>query len=77
MPNFDAFNGDEKITVELVTVNEVKPVEIKEGATVKDLKQTLGLVNVKIIDEESNLLKDADVLENGTQYYVSTPKKNA
>lgn len=75
MPNFDALN-DEQIKVQIVTLNSVEDVEVTSTTTVKELKAKLGITNAKLIDEDSNLLRDNDTLEEGMQIYVSTPKKN-
>lgn len=75
MPNFDALN-DEQIKVQIVTLNSVEDVEVTSTTTVKELKARLGITNAKLIDEDSNLLRDNDTLEEGMQIYVSTPKKN-
>ena len=75
MPNFDAFNNDE-IEVELITLSGVQAVKATEGMTVKEFKEANNLVGTKIIDDDSNLLRDTDTIEEGMQLYVSTPKKN-
>lgn len=78
MPNFDALNEPEVVEfeVELVTLAGVKKVSVKEGMTVKQFKETNDLVGTKMIDEDSNVLRDSDTLEEGMQIYISTPKKN-
>lgn len=75
MPNFDALN-DETFNVELITLQEVKKVEVREGMTIKEFKSLNGISNATLIDEDSNRLRDNDTLEEGMQIYVSTPKKN-
>jgi len=75
MPNFDAFNNNE-IEVELITLSGVQAVKATEGMTVKKFKEANNLVGTKIIDDDSNLLRDTDTIEEGMQLYVSTPKKN-
>lgn len=75
MPDFDAFNQSE-VTVELITLSGVEKVTATEGMTVREFKETNGLVGKKIIDEDSNLLRDTDTIEDGMQLYVSTPKQN-
>ncbi len=75
MPNFDAFNNNE-IEVELITLSGVQSVKATEGMTVKEFKEANNLVGTKIIDDDSNLLRDTDTIEAGMQLYVSTPKKN-
>lgn len=75
MPNFDAFNSNE-VEVELITLSGVETVKATEGMTVGEFKQANNLVGKKIIDDDSNLLRDTDTIEEGMQLYVSTPKKN-
>lgn len=75
MPNFDAFNQTE-IEVELITLSGVQSVKATEGMTVRAFKEANNLVGTKIIDDDSNLLRDTDTIEEGMQLYVSTPKKN-
>lgn len=75
MPNFDAFNNNE-IEVELITLSGVQTVKATEGMTVKEFKEANNLVGTKIIDDDSNLLRDTDTIEEGMQLYISTPKKN-
>lgn len=75
MPDFNAFNQNE-IEVEVVTLSGVSTVKATEGMTVKKFKEANGLVGKKIIDDDSNLLRDTDTIEEGMQLYVSTPKKN-
>ena len=69
------FNQNE-IEVEVVTLSGVSTVKATEGMTVKEFKEANGLVGKKIIDDDSNLLRDTDTIEEGMQLYVSTPKKN-
>lgn len=76
MPNFDAFNEPETVQVEIVTLSGVRTVEATDGMTVKEFKEANGLAGTKIIDENSNLLRDNDIITSGMQLYVSTPKKN-
>ena len=75
MPDFNAFNQNE-IEVEVVTLAGVSTAKATEGMTVKEFKEANGLVGKKIIDDDSNLLRDTDTIEEGMQLYVSTPKKN-
>lgn len=75
MPNFDAFNNNE-IEVELIALSGVQAVKATEGMTVKEFKKAYNLVGTKIIDDDSNLLRDTDTIEEGMQLYISTPKKN-
>lgn len=73
--DFDALNQNE-VEVEIVTLAGIEKVTADEGTTVKDFKEAHGLVGTKIIDENSNPLRDSDVIREGMQLFVSTPKKN-
>lgn len=78
MPNFDAFSEPEKITVELITLSDIPAkLEVDKGMTVGEFKRINGLTKTKLINEESEVLRDSDVLVDGEQIYVATPKKNA
>jgi LysM repeat protein len=76
MPNFDALNESAEIQVELVTLAGVEKITAKEGMTVKEFKEANNLVGTKMIDDNSDVLRDSDIIEEGMQIYVSTPKKN-
>lgn len=77
MPNFDAFSEPEKITVELITLSDIPTkLEVADGMTVGEFKRINGLTGTKLINEESEVLRDSDVLNDGEQLYVATPKKN-
>lgn len=75
MPDFSQLN-EEQIKVQIVSLNSVEDIDITSATTVKELKAKLGITTAKLIDEDSNLLRDNDTLEDGMQIYVSTPKKN-
>lgn len=76
MPNFDALNESAEIQVELVTLAGVEKITATEGMTVKEFKEANNLVGTKMIDDNSDVLRDSDIIEEGMQIYVSTPKKN-
>jgi LysM repeat protein len=76
MLNFDALNESAEIQVELVTLAGVEKITAKEGMTVKEFKEANNLVGTKMIDDNSDVLRDSDIIEEGMQIYVSTPKKN-
>lgn len=76
MPNFDALNESAEIQVELVTLAGVEKITATEGMTVKEFKEANNLVGTKMIDDNSDVLRDSDTITEGMQIYVSTPKKN-
>lgn len=76
MPNFDALNEPAEIRVELVTLAGVEKITATEGMTVKEFKEANNLVGTKMIDDNSDVLRDSDTITEGMQIYVSTPKKN-
>lgn len=73
--DFDQLNETE-VQVELVSISGTRKVEATEGMTIKAFKEANGLVNAKLIDEDSNVLRDGDVVYEGMQIFVSTPKRN-
>lgn len=76
MLNFDALNESAEIQVELVTLAGVEKITATEGMTVKEFKEANNLVGTKMIDDNSDVLRDSDTITEGMQIYVSTPKKN-
>ena len=73
----NAFNEPEnKVTVEVVTLSGTKSYEVTEGMTVAEFKRQNGLDGFKIIDEDSNLMRDTDVINSDIQFFVSKPKQN-
>lgn len=76
MPNFDALNESAEIQVELITLAGVEKITATEGMTVKEFKEANNLVGTKMIDDNSDVLRDSDTITEGMQIYVSTPKKN-
>jgi len=75
MPDFDALERND-VTVEIVTLAGRQKVTAEEGTLVRDFKAANDLVGMKIIDEDSNVLRDSDTIKDGMQLYVSAPKKN-
>lgn len=75
--NLDAFNNERsEIEIEVVTLSGVEKKKTLEGTTVADFKRANGLVGTTIIDEDSEVLRDDDVLGESMQVFISTPKKN-
>lgn len=75
MVDFNALNSDE-VEVQLVTISGVETLTVDEGMTIKEFKEQNGLNGTRIIDENSTPLRDSDVVREGMQLFVSTPKKN-
>ena len=78
MPDFDKLDEVEvnEFEINLITLAGRKKVTVKEGLTVKEFKEQNDLVGCKLIDEDSNILRDSDEIEEGAQIYVSKPKEN-
>lgn len=75
--DLDAFNNERnEIEIEVVTLSGAEKKKTLEGTTVADFKRANGLVGTTIIDEDSEVLRDDDVLEESMQVFISTPKKN-
>lgn len=74
--DLDAFESREEIEIEVVTLSGSEKKKATAGMTVGDFKKLNGLVGTTIIDEDSEVLRDDDTLEEDMQVYISTPKKN-
>lgn len=75
MVDFSALDHND-VVVELVTLAGVEKVSATEGMTIKEFKEINGLNGKRIIDQDSNALRDSDTIKEGMQLFVSTPKKN-
>lgn len=73
--DFDALNQND-VTVEIVTLAGIEKVTATEGMSIKEFKEKNNLVGTKLIDENSNVLRDSDEVREGMQVFLSTPKKN-
>lgn len=86
MANFDEINNalnseeaeeKEMVSVELVTLSGIQNYEVEEGTTVKDFKAAHGLSSdVKIVDEDGDVLRADDTIDDDISLFISTPKKN-
>ena len=76
--DFDALERPEReeLEVEIVTFSGRQTKKVLEGTTVGDFKAANGLTGNTIVDEDSNILRDDDVIEEDMQVYISQPKKN-
>ena len=74
--DLDAFESREEIEIEVVSLSGSEKKKATVGMTVGDFKRLNGLVGTTIIDEDSDVLRDDDTLEENMQVYISTPKKN-
>ena len=64
------------VTVELVSLSEVKEIVIAKDTTIGQFKNDNELVNVKITDKDGVLLDDSDTITADTTLYVSASKRN-
>lgn len=71
-------NQQEKdtVNVELITLSGVKTIEVEEGMTIKEFKEMNGLIDVKIVNDDGDVLTNNDIIDEDTQLFISTPKKN-
>lgn len=87
MANFNDINEtlsnnrveEEKDTysIELVTLSGVQNYEVEEGTTIRQFKEAHGLSSdVKIVDEDGDVLRANDVIDDDMSLFISTPKKN-
>lgn len=66
----------EEIKIELITLSGIQNYTIEAGMTVKEFKDAHGLEDVKIVDEDGDVMRSNDVFEEDGKYFTSTPKKN-
>lgn len=69
-------NEREEVEIELITLSGVQNYTIEAGMTVKEFKEAHGLDDVKIVDEDGDVMRSNDVFEEDGKYFTSTPKKN-
>lgn len=69
---------DEKkeVKIELITLSGIQNYTIEAGMTVKEFKEAHDLDNVKIVDEDGDVMRSNDIFEEDGKYFTSTPKKN-
>lgn len=74
--DFDALEAKPEVKVQIVTVGGHDDYEVKEGTTVKELREMAGLnSNVKMIDENNKVLSDRDVITGDAQIFASPAKE--
>lgn len=66
----------EEVKIELITLSGIQNYTIEAGMTVKEFKDAHGLEDVKIVDEDGDVMRSNDVFEEDGKYFTSTPKKN-
>lgn len=66
----------EEVKIELVTLSGIQNYTIEAGMTVKEFKEAHDLDDVKIVDEDGDVMRSNDVFEEDGKYFTSTPKKN-
>jgi len=64
------------VTVELVSLSEVKEIVIAKDTTIGQFKSDNELDNVKITDTDGVLLEDTDTITANTTLYISASKRN-
>ena len=66
----------EEVEIELITLSGIQNYTIEAGMTVKEFKEAHDLDDVKIVDEDGDVMRSNDVFEEDGKYFTSTPKKN-
>ena len=66
----------EEVEIELITLSGIQNYTIEAGMTVKEFKEAHGLEDVKIVNEDGDVMRSNDVFEEDGKYFTSTPKKN-
>lgn len=66
----------EEVKIELITLSGIQNYTIEASMTVKEFKDAHGLEDVKIVDEDGDVMRSNDVFEEDGKYFTSTPKKN-
>lgn len=66
----------ENVEISLVTLAGVRNYTVVEGTTVAEFKRANDLAGSKLSDEDGNLLRDTDILEEDMEIFVSAAKKN-
>ena len=66
----------EEVKIELITLSGIQNYTIEAGVTVKEFKETYDLDNVKIVNEDGDVMRSNDLFEADGKYFTSTPKKN-
>lgn len=69
-------NEAEEVKIELITLSGIQNYTIEAGMTVKEFKEAHDLDDVKIVDENGDVMRSNDVFEEDGKYFTSTPKKN-
>ena len=66
----------EEVKIELITLSGIQNYTIEAGMTVKEFKDAHDLDDVKIVNEDGDVMRSNDVFEEDGKYFTSTPKKN-
>lgn len=74
-------NAEEKdptdvLKVELITLSGLQEYEVEEGMTIKEFKEKHNLNDVKMVNEDGDVMRNNDIIECDSQFFISTPKKN-
>ena len=60
----------------MITLSGIQNYTIEAGMTVKEFKDAHDLDDVKIVNEDGDVMRSNDVFEEDGKYFTSTPKKN-
>lgn len=67
---------EDLVKVELITLSGLQEYEVEEGMTIKEFKEKHNLNEVKIVNEDGDVMRNNDIIECDSQFFISTPKKN-
>ena len=68
--------AEDLVKVELITLSGLQEYEVEEGMTIKEFKEKHNLNEVKIVNEDGDVMRNNDIIECDSQFFISTPKKN-
>lgn len=74
--NNDSVEEKDTVTVELITLSGVQNLEVEEGMTIKEFKETNNLDGMKIVNEDGDVMNNNDTIDFDSQFFISAPKKN-
>ncbi len=76
LENSEERDAEDLVKVELITLSGLQEYEVEEGMTIKEFKEKHNLNEVKIVNEDGDVMRNNDIIECDSQFFISTPKKN-
>lgn len=65
-----------KAKITLISLNGSKVDEVTVGMTVGDLRAKFGIADSTLVDENSRVLSNSQVITGDMKIFTSTPKQN-